>query len=130
MCCSDCVASSQDQPLCAHLRGLPGIQPVDCGSEEHGQMELWREAPGSILSLLRSQRLKWENEKPNRAWGRRRKVYASCHGSLARGTEGQPGSPTFLTYNHRCFAEMLLLSFEFERIAEICFNHLVLQIMR
>ena len=82
MCCSGCFGPYRGGPLFAHLWGLPGIHWVDRGSEEHGQMGLWREAPGSTHSLLRSQKLKWGNWKPRRTWGRRRKDNAGCQESL------------------------------------------------
>lgn len=42
--------------------------------------------------------------------GQKEKEHASCHGHLAKGTEGQPGPPACLTYKPRRLAEMFLLS--------------------
>lgn len=63
--------------------------------------------------------------------GQKDKEHASCQGNLEKGTEGQPSSPTLLTYKSMCFSETCLFSFEFERITETReFYHLLLQIMR
>ncbi|ELK29503.1 Opioid-binding protein/cell adhesion molecule [Myotis davidii] len=109
-------------------RGLPGIQPVDRGSKEHGQMGLQREAPGSTLSLVKEPKPKMGKRKAQPTMGQKENLAASCQGNLERGAEGHQA---FSTPHLHVMVFCRNVSFAFGRITETReFGHLALQIMR
>lgn len=111
--------------LARHPSGGPGLRrawtdgAVEGGSWKHTQPV---EEPATKMAKLNTQS----------SVGQREKGQCQLPGEPKELTEeGQPGSPALLTCKVWCFAEMLLFSFEFERITEPReFNHLVFQIMR
>lgn len=128
LCCSHCPAPSAEPPPCAHLRGLPGIQPADCGSKERGQMGLQREAPGSSLSWCKEPKTKTGKRKSQATTGQKENPGVRCQGNLRKGAKGHPGlqhaSPA-------CIGVYRNASFVLRRITETReFGHLALQILR